>query len=55
MLKTLLIRFGWVVFERSQKVSKKKRKKIDGHNFLCKKKLVVTAYTVELPTTRFSH
>ena len=41
MLKTMLIRFGWVVFERSQ-VSKngKKNQKFDyseGHNFFCKK------------------
>ena len=38
MLKTLLIRFGWVVFERSQKVSKtvKKNGFLERHNFWSK-------------------
>ena len=57
MLKTLLIRFGWVVFERSQKVFKKKVKKkrkfdfSEGHYF-CVKNLRVTACPRELLTTR---
>ena len=53
------IRFGRVVFEKSQKVSKTvKSRKYDfseGHYFLCTKKLGVTAYAAELPITHSTH
>ena len=59
MLKMLLIRFGWVVFERSQKVSinGKKIKNLNFPRFItfCVSKLGVTAYRIELSTTLSLH
>ena len=61
MLKTLFIRFGKVVFERSKNFKKQKRfKKIENLTLpriktFCIKKMGVTAYAGETPTTRSTH
>ena len=54
MLKTLLIRFGWVVFEKVSKIKNRNLDFSEVHIFL-EKKLGVIIYAAKLTTTRSSH